>query len=101
MMYCEGEGVPKDYTKAAYWCRKSAEQGFVDAQFILGAMYRLGDGVAKDEVEAYKWFNLAGAQGHKEAARHLELLEAQMSSEDVAEAQKQASEWDERENAAE
>ena len=36
--YC-GDGVPVDYSKAAEWYRKSADQGFARAQCNLGFMY--------------------------------------------------------------
>ena len=33
-MYCEGEGVLKDYKKAAYWIKKTHENGNPDAEGI-------------------------------------------------------------------
>jgi TPR repeat protein len=43
-------------------CRKAAEQGHVEAYYILGCMYEQGKGVAQDHAEAVKWFLKAG--GH-------------------------------------
>ena len=37
--YYFGQGVPQDYTKAAEWYRKAAEQGNAEAQAKLGYMY--------------------------------------------------------------
>jgi TPR repeat protein len=44
--YCGG-GVLADYSKAAGWYRKSAEQGYAGAQCNLGAMYDSGRGVPR------------------------------------------------------
>ena len=61
--YFEGKGVPQDYTKAAEWYRKAAEQGNTDAQFVLGAMYYKGQGVPQDYTVAAKWYREAAKQG--------------------------------------
>lgn len=34
-MYLRGQGVPQDYSKAAMWLEKSAEQGNVKAQYYI------------------------------------------------------------------
>jgi hypothetical protein len=72
LMYYLGEGVPQDYTKAAYWFQKAAEQGHAQAQCNLGVMYRDGQGVPKDEA-AY-WFQKAADQGHAWATDALRQL---------------------------
>ena len=36
--------------------REAAEQGDVDAQYVLGVSYAYGDGVALDKAEGVKWF---------------------------------------------
>jgi TPR repeat protein/serine/threonine protein kinase len=55
----------KDYTEAAKWYRKAAEQGNVDAQYKLGEIYYNGGyGVAKDYSEAVKWYQKAAEQGN-------------------------------------
>ena len=41
-----------------------AEQGNVDAQYELGAMYEYGNIVPEDLKEAVKWYTLAAKQGH-------------------------------------
>ncbi len=40
LMYYDGWGVPQDYAEAVKWWRKAAEQGYGEAQFNLGYMYR-------------------------------------------------------------
>jgi hypothetical protein len=41
-MYYSGTGVPQNSAEAVKWHRRSAEQGFAEAQMSLGAMYNLG-----------------------------------------------------------
>ena len=65
--YDNGDGVPENTEKAAYWFRKAAEQGNADAQNSLGVCYRMGRGVDKDPAEAMKWYRLAAAQGNPSA----------------------------------
>lgn len=43
--YLNGDGVSRDYKKAAEYFRNAAEQGHAIAQYNLGLMYELGDGV--------------------------------------------------------
>ncbi len=77
--------------------RLAAEQGHVDAQNNLGAMYANGEGVPQDYVQAHKWMNLAasrtapGEAGEYESARN-EVAE-KMTASQVAEAQRLTREW--------
>jgi uncharacterized protein len=61
--YSNGNGVPKDYAKAAEYFRKAAEQGLAAAQNDLGAFYAKGWGVKQDYQEAARWYFKAGEQG--------------------------------------
>ena len=92
-LYEAGEGVPKDLAMARKWYLLAADQGLDGAQYNLGRVYSLGLGVSKDNVEADKWFSLAAASGFTEAAEARKSVEAKMSREQVAEAQKLAREW--------
>jgi hypothetical protein len=65
--YFEGKGVPQDYTEAAKWLRKAAEQGNALAQVGLGSMYYQGIGVPQDYTKAAKWFHRAAEQGNADA----------------------------------
>ena len=47
--------------------RSLAEQGFAEAQFILGRMYAEGQDVAQDYPEAVRWFRRAADQGDPRA----------------------------------
>ena len=51
--------------------RLAAEQGLVDAQFMLGNIYGAGSGVPQDAAEAARWFRLAAEQGHADAQFYL------------------------------
>ena len=46
-MYYYGQGVPQDDSEAAAWYRKAAEQGYAQAQPVLGYMYFQGKGVQR------------------------------------------------------
>lgn len=49
---------------AAPWYRKAAENGHVEAQFVLGTMYRTGRGVKKNTREAAEWYQRAANAGN-------------------------------------
>jgi hypothetical protein len=62
-----------------------------DIFFMLGIMQSAGDWV--DRVAAHKWFNLAAARGNQKAAEHRREIAAEMSTADIAAAQRAAREW--------
>ena len=61
--YYNGNGVEKDYEKAAIWYRKAAEQGYDTAQSLLGNCYYCGHGVSQNYEEAVMWYKKAAEQG--------------------------------------
>jgi TPR repeat protein len=71
----------------------AAELGEPDALYDLGLFYSTGQGVEQNFVEAHKWFNLAAMRGVRRAQVDRRELARDMSSFDVAEAQRQAREW--------
>eukprot|EP00729_Bicosta_minor_P004601 gene4601-biopygen13990 len=73
-MYANGEGVEQDHVEAAKWFRKSAEAGFVNAQYNLGCMYDDGKGVEQDHVEAAKWYRKSAEAGDAMAQNNLGLM---------------------------
>ncbi len=73
-MYEDGEGVPKDFSEAAKWYRKAADQGDAAAQLSLAKMYALGNGVPKDVSESISLVRKAAEQGYAEAEVRLGLL---------------------------
>ena len=92
-LYDKSLGVPQDYAQAREWYLKAAEQGGPHPQFALGNLYAKGEGVAQDYVQAHMWINLAAAQGLEEAANARDYLANKMTPEQLAEAQRLASEW--------
>jgi TPR repeat protein len=97
-MYRDGRGVPQDYKEALALYRKAADIGYAPAQLDLGLMYFRGYGVPQDRVLAYMWLNLSAAldrnaNGRELAAKYRSLVAAEMTSGEVAEAQRMAREW--------
>ena len=83
----------KDYETALNKWRPLAEKGESRAQLNLGVMYATGKGVPLNYVEALKWFNLSEANGWEDMQKNRELAEKNMTSEQIAQAQKLAREW--------
>lgn len=93
--YAEGTGVPKDtaraiewYQKAIKWYQKNAVQGNTKAQYNLGFMYAGGMGVSQDVVQAYAWFKIAALNGDPKGSEAQGNLEASLTIEEKAKAQK-------------
>ena len=90
-------GLKKDYSEAANWYRKSAEQGNVYAQASLGILYRAGRGVPQDNLQAEKWFMIA--TDHSPAGDRDTIVEmrdsvaAHLTPAQLAEATRLAHEW--------
>ncbi len=96
MCHLDGTGVTTDVLEGVKWIRNAAEQGYASAQNRLGLCYLKGEGMAKDYVQAHKWFNLAAAQGGPRAIDfklNLARAEANMTAEQIAEAQQLAREF--------
>ena len=91
--YSIGYGVPEDDVEAVRWYRLAAEQGHSSAQLNLGSAYNLGRGVPEDHVLAYMWANLSAAHGNEYAEGNKNIVEQQMTSEQIAEAQRLSREW--------
>ena len=69
-----------------------AEQGDATAQYNLGLMYGNGQGVLQDNIYAHMWFNIAASNGDGDAAKYRDLTAKEMTSNQLAEAQKLARE---------
>ncbi|MDF1553281.1 MAG: tetratricopeptide repeat protein [Deferrisomatales bacterium] len=95
--YAKGDGVEADDREAAQWFGRAAEGGDPEAMFALGMLYATGAGVALDTVLAHKWLHLCALLSDGEA-RQVALssrnaVTAQMTPEQVMEAQELASDW--------
>lgn len=65
--YFSGDGVAKDFSKAAYWYEKSASQGNAEAQQQLGFLYMHGLGVEKNFQKALDWLLMSANQKYAPA----------------------------------
>jgi TPR repeat protein len=95
-MYARGKGVSRNAVEASKWFLRSAEHGDAEAQFEMGLKYSSGHGVPEDYVLAHMWFNLAAASdwgGNTVARDKLNELAPDMTSAQIAEAQRLAREW--------
>ena len=79
----------RDPVEAMRWYRAAAEQGRGAAQFALGVRFERGEGAPQDPILAHMWFNIARAQG-TEVPNVIAQLEADMTPEQIAEAQAMA-----------
>ena len=95
--YFRGVDVAEDREAGFRWYLKAAEQDDVVAQFFVANLYQTGGGVSEDLVQAYKWLSIAGGGNHpdarKTAEQRKELIAGIMTAEQIAEAEKQATEW--------
>ena len=89
--YYDGEGVPKDFSKAVRWFRKAAGQSNAHAQYYLGSCYANGEGAAKNKVEAVKWYRKAAEQSNVQAETALGYCYA--TGQGVAKEHTEAAKW--------
>ena len=61
--------------------------------FELGMMYATGRELPCDLVSAHKWFNIAAVRGDRSAVRMRAEIAEEMSSSEIAAAQRAAREW--------
>ncbi len=71
----------------------AAGSGAAEALFDLGLAYSTGREVDQDLVNAHKWFNLAALKGNSAAREYRSEIARELSSDQVAEAQRRAREW--------
>ncbi len=57
------KNIDKDAKKAAQWFKKAANQGLMEAEIVLAALYDSGVGVSLDVREADKWYKRAAEHG--------------------------------------
>lgn len=83
---------PVDPVQAAAWFSKAAEQGNVDAQASLAALYKVGLGVQLDLIQSYRWYRLSERNSADRSAQLRELA-GKMSSEQIADAERTSTQW--------
>jgi TPR repeat protein len=70
-----------------------ARKGDAEAYFQLGLIYAEGEGETPDLIQAHKWFNLAAAAGDQRGIDERAEIAAQLTSMEVAQAQRAARAW--------
>jgi tetratricopeptide (TPR) repeat protein len=96
-MYHQGQGVARDYTEAMNWYEKAADHGHASALFNLGLMYYKGHGVVPNYIQAHLWITLATVRSagktQERYSKARDLVAKKMTREQIAEAQRLATEW--------
>lgn len=64
-----------------------------EAFFQLGIAYATGRDGVSDLVSAHKWFNLAAMKGNRDALRYRYEIAQEMTTGQIAQAQRAAREW--------
>ena len=99
LMFADGRGVPQDDAEAVRLFRLAAGQGHARSQYNLGLMYADGRGVPQDDVTAHLWFDLAASQStgedQNQAVQNRDIIVERLNSNQRAEAQRLAREWNE------
>ncbi|MGW8183410.1 MAG: tetratricopeptide repeat protein [Burkholderiales bacterium] len=93
LSYSLGQGVAQDFERAAGWYRKAAIRGHVQAQHNLGMLYHRGRGVDRDPLRAYFWVKVAALQGDAIARNNVTMLAAELTPEQIREADTEAETW--------
>ena len=100
VMFAEGRGVPQDYEQAAVWYQRAADLGDAQALYNLGLAYAQGEGVSQDNVTAHMLLNVAAARfpaaesrARSAAVSSRDVVAKELTSEQLAEAQKMARDW--------
>ena len=73
-MYLTGKGFKQDYSEAAYWLKRSSENGNIKAQYNLACMYIQGWGVTQSYQEAAHWFEKSAEKGDKKSQYNIGVL---------------------------
>jgi len=66
MMYYEGENyfqIPQNHSDALLWVRRSADQQFALAEYVMGVMLEQGRAIPADVNGAIDWYTRAANQG--------------------------------------
>ncbi len=95
-MYTDGQFLIQDYAEAVKLYKLAATQDHALAQATLGAMYSSGRGVVQDYTRAHMWASLAAAGGDANAVKNRDIVAAEMTPQQIAEAQKLARECQSR-----
>lgn len=93
IMHQNGWGVPQSDAEATRLFTLAAEQGVVEAMMALGRYYAMDFSEDYDPIVASKWYAIAHALGDIGAASNREILAANMTAEQIAQADGLAEVW--------
>ncbi|TQV95908.1 chitin synthase activator [Cordyceps javanica] len=68
--------LEKDEEEAYEWARRSADLGYVKAQYAVGYFLEMGIGCRRDILEANVWYVRAADAGDKRAKQRLSVIQA-------------------------
>lgn len=88
--YAQGWGTDRNEEEAARWFAKAAALGYGDSQFNLAVMFERGLGVPQSLFDAYKWYAIAASGGDGEARERLQVLDTQLTPQQLAAARASA-----------
>ncbi|KAH7358986.1 SKT5 protein [Plectosphaerella cucumerina] len=71
--------LEKDEEEAYEWARRSAELGFVKAQYAVGYFTEMGIGCRRDILEANVWYVKAADAGDERAKQRIAIIQAAVS----------------------
>lgn len=86
--YEDGNGVLQDYDRAGAQYAAAAKQDFPIGEFLLGQLFEKGHGTAVDLVKAYTLYVRAARSQLPAAVERRDALKAQLSSTQLADAEK-------------
>ena len=88
-----GTDIPQDESRGAALLERAARDGLPEAQFQMGER-TYGDGGNREHyVAAYVWYVLAQRGGFEQSQAKAAILAAEMSPEQMSEAQKRLGNW--------
>ncbi|TEA16418.1 Protein SKT5 [Colletotrichum sidae] len=71
--------LEKDEEEACEWARRSAEMGYVKAQYAVGYFTEMGIGCRRDILEANVWYVKAADAGDERAKQRLAIIQKAIS----------------------
>lgn len=74
-IFGSGYGLQASQFEALRWGLLAAQQGHVEAQWLVGMQYVKGEAVPKNLFEAERWLLLASKKGHARAQAMLEAVQ--------------------------
>jgi localization factor PodJL len=74
--YLDGQNVPQDITRAAYWYQQAASRGLAPAQYRIATLFERGKGVPQDVAAALLWYERAADAGNVKAMHNAAVIAA-------------------------